>query len=101
MNYYCILLIAYLIYLITISLVTFVLFVVDKSFAKKANHIRIKEKVLLLVVALGGSIGAYFARVLVRHKTQKKYFSFIINFSLVLSLIILGILITLVIIGKR
>lgn len=100
MNYYVKLLICYLIYLAVISLITFILYAIDKSFAKKENHSRIKEKVLLFTAALGGSIGAYFARILVRHKTQKRYFSFIINFSLMLSLIILGVLVTLVAIGN-
>lgn len=99
MNYHEIVLIVYLCYLIFFSLISFILFLVDKSFAKKEGHKRIKEKILLFFCSIGGGIGGYFGRIVARHKTHKLYFSLIINLTLLLQLMILGAMITLVVIN--
>ena len=52
----------------------------------------IKEKTLLGVTALGGAVGALIGRILFRHKTDKKYFSLTIYFSLIVELATLGIM---------
>jgi uncharacterized membrane protein YsdA (DUF1294 family) len=60
-------------YLVLVNVIAFIMFVVDKWFAKK-NKWRVPESRLLLVCAIGGSVGAIFAMQLVRHKTQKLRF---------------------------
>ena len=100
MTYNQIVLLVYVGYLLLFSLITFILFVVDKQLAIKEKT-RIKEKVLLFFVAIGGGIGGYFGRVLGHHKTKKIYFSLIINLTLILQLLILGAMITTILIGSK
>lgn len=58
------------------SLISFVLYGVDKAKAKKKAW-RIPEKVLLLWGFLCGSVGALAAMQLFRHKTKHFYFYFV------------------------
>lgn len=97
MTYHQIVLIVYVIYLLFFSLISFFLFLIDKNFAKKEGHKRIKEKTLLFFCSIGGGIGGYFGRIVGHHKTKKLYFSLIINLTLLLQLLILGAMITFVI----
>ena len=55
-------------YLLIINAVGLLLMLVDKRKAKK-NRWRIRESTLLLVAALGGSIGSLIGMYLFRHKT--------------------------------
>ena len=100
MTYNQIVLLVYVGYLLLFSLITFILFLVDKQLAIKEKT-RIKEKVLLFFVAIGGGIGGYFGRILGHHKTKKIYFSLIINLTLILQLLILGAMITTILIGSK
>lgn len=100
MTYNQIVLLVYVGYLLLFSLITFILFLVDKQLAIKEKT-RIKEKVLLFFVTIGGGIGGYFGRVLGHHKTKKIYFSLIINLTLILQLLILGAMITTILIGSK
>lgn len=100
MTYNQVVLIIYIGYLLLFSLITFILFLVDKQLAIKEKT-RIKEKVLLFFVAIGGGIGGYFGRILGHHKTKKLYFSLIINLTLILQLLILGAMITTIVIGSK
>ena len=59
--------------LIVVSLISFVLYGVDKAKAKR-HAWRIPEKVLLLWGFLCGSVGALAAMQLFRHKTKHYYF---------------------------
>ena len=61
----------YLIALGVLSLITFILFGVDKAKSKGQGG-RIPEITLLSFAALGGSLGALLGRVLFRHKTNGK-----------------------------
>jgi len=54
---------------------TFVVFGVDKRKARQGRW-RVPEATLLGLTALGGSIGAWLAMQLFRHKTQKKKFRY-------------------------
>lgn len=63
----------YLVALSICSLVTFILYVVDKKRAIDKAW-RIPEKVLLGFSFFGGAVGGYFAMELVRHKTRRWYF---------------------------
>lgn len=56
-------------------MLTFVVFGVDKRKARQGRW-RVPEATLLGLTALGGSIGAWLAMQLFRHKTQKKKFRY-------------------------
>ncbi len=62
-------------YLLAVNLLTFVTYGVDKWKARH-NRWRIPEAALLLLAALGGSIGALLAMRVFRHKTQHKKFRY-------------------------
>ena len=61
-------------YLLIINAAGFLLMLVDKWKAKK-NRWRSRESTLLLVAALGGSIGSLAGMYLFRHKTQHLKFT--------------------------
>ena len=63
------------IYLMSINLVTFVIYGIDKQRAKKKQW-RISEKTLFVLAILGGSVGALGGMYYFRHKTQKEAFKF-------------------------
>jgi uncharacterized membrane protein YsdA (DUF1294 family) len=60
-------------YAIIINAITYFLFSFDKRAAERGDS-RIPEKTLLMVSALGGSVGAVMAQQRFRHKTQKQPF---------------------------
>lgn len=74
-------------YFITINIITFMLFAIDKWKAKK-NRWRIRESVLLGASFIGGAMGGLLSMRVCRHKTQKKRFSIGIPMMLVLHLLI-------------
>ena len=61
-------------YLLIINAVSFVIMLWDKICAK-AGQWRIPEKTLMLIAAVGGSLGCYASMQLFRHKTQHPKFS--------------------------
>ena len=79
-----IILYAYIGYLVLMSLITLILYKIDKNKAVKQSKERIEEKTLLGFSALGGALGALVGRIIFRHKTDKIYFSLVIYFSLLL-----------------
>jgi len=60
-------------WLIAITLVTFLAYGYDKAIAG-SRMTRVSEKVLLALTLAGGTVGAYVAMVLFRHKTVKSSF---------------------------
>ena len=62
-------------YLLAINAVTFIVYGIDKYAAKKAMW-RISEATLLMLAVLGGSIGAWIALRVLRHKTMHKKFKY-------------------------
>ena len=62
-----------LIYLIIINIVAFIVYAWDKRKAKKGAW-RTPESTLLLLAAVGGSVGALLAMYMLRHKTNHKKF---------------------------
>ena len=60
-------------YLLGINLLTFLVYGIDKRKAKKGRW-RIPEATLLLLAAIGGSIGALLGMQAFRHKTKHKKF---------------------------
>ena len=62
-----------LIFILIISIVTAILFAIDKYRATK-QYWRIPEAVLLFCSALGGAVGGIIAMCVCHHKTQKPIF---------------------------
>ena len=62
-------------YLLAVNIATFLLYGIDKYKAKK-NQWRISEATLLLMAAMGGSIGAWAGMRLWHHKTKHKKFKY-------------------------
>ena len=62
-------------YLLAVNVLTFIVYGVDKWKAQRGRW-RVPETTLLGLTALGGSVGAWLAMQLFRHKTQKKKFRY-------------------------
>ena len=62
-------------YLLAVNVLTFIIYGVDKWKARRGRW-RVPEATLMGLAALGGSVGAWLAMQLVRHKTQKKKFRY-------------------------
>lgn len=62
-------------YFLAINLITFIVYGIDKYKAKKAKW-RIPEATLLLMAAIGGSIGAWLGMKVWHHKTLHKKFKY-------------------------
>ncbi|MDF1778690.1 MAG: DUF1294 domain-containing protein [Rhizobiaceae bacterium] len=60
-------------FLVVINLAGFLLFAWDKYCARQGRW-RVKERTLLLLAALGGSIGIIAGQRMLRHKTRKQPF---------------------------
>ena len=58
-------------YLAIISLISIVVCIYDKKISKKNRvELRIPEKTLLILSALGGSVAMFVTMLLIRHKTK-------------------------------
>lgn len=76
-----------LIYIAATSIISFLMFGIDKIKAK--NHLwRIPESALLISAAIGGSIGSLLAMGLFRHKTKHKKFTIGIPVILILQVVL-------------
>lgn len=62
-----------IIYVIVVNVAAFLMYGIDKWNARKGLW-RISEKTLLGIAAVGGSVGAYAAMQMFRHKTKKPKF---------------------------
>ena len=69
--------------LVAANLVSFTLYGLDKLKAKKGLW-RIRESTLLLIAALGGSVGALLGMEVFRHKTKHWQFKVLVPVFLVL-----------------
>ncbi|MCR4688913.1 MAG: DUF1294 domain-containing protein [Saccharofermentans sp.] len=70
------------------NVLAFVIYGLDKSFARKDKR-RVSERTLILVAVVGGAIGALAAMLIFHHKTRKPKFKlvpvfFVINVALIL-----------------
>lgn len=79
------------IYLVIINALAFLLMLIDKRKAKK-NRWRIRERTLLGVSAIGGSLGGLLGMYLLRHKTLHKRFAIGIPLMFVVHIILLCLL---------
>lgn len=77
------------IYLAAITLITFIAFAIDKSKSKSKSR-RIPERTLLIMSAIGGSLGALLAMHFVRHKTQHAKFKYGIPAMLIAHVVLLA-----------
>lgn len=77
----------YLILVIVMSLITFILYAVDKTKSKK-NAWRIKEATLLLCSFFLGALGGYLGMLVFHHKTKHWYFQVVNIFSLAIHIAI-------------
>ncbi len=78
---------AILCYLLTINVVTFFVFGIDKQKAKHAKW-RISEATLLLLAAAGGSVGAWSGMKVWHHKTMHKKFKYGVPLICVMQLVL-------------
>ena len=62
-------------YLITLNIVTFFVYGIDKWKAKQGSW-RISETILLMLAVIGGSIGALLGMQVWHHKTMHKKFKY-------------------------
>ncbi|MFT4725062.1 MAG: uncharacterized membrane protein YsdA (DUF1294 family) [Colwellia sp.] len=74
---------------LSLSLLTFVLYGIDKRNAIKERW-RISEKTLQVFALLGGWPGALLAQQAFRHKTQKQLFIFVLWFAIFINVVALG-----------
>ena len=72
-------------YLLAINALSFILFGLDKNKAKKGKW-RISEATLLMMVVIGGSIGAWVGMRLWHHKTMHKKFKYGIPIIIILQI---------------
>jgi uncharacterized membrane protein YsdA (DUF1294 family) len=77
-----------LIYLVTINVITFFVFGIDKWKAKRSK-MRIREAALLMLAILGGSIGAWLGMQVWHHKTMHKKFKYGIPLILIVQIALL------------
>lgn len=78
-----------LIFIVAITLFTFIVYGIDKRKAKKGRW-RIPESTLLLLAVIGGSIGAYLGMKVWHHKTRHKKFKYGIPAIIILQIVLIG-----------
>ena len=76
-----------IVYLVAINVATFFTYGIDKWKAKRSKW-RIRERALLSLAVLGGSIGAWLGMKVWHHKTQHKKFKYGIPLILVAQIVI-------------
>lgn len=80
---------ALLIYLLIINLLTFCAYGIDKAKARK-NKWRVPESRLLVLSAVGGSLGALLGMFVFHHKTKKWKFRISVPFFLIVHILIVA-----------
>ncbi len=77
-------------YFAVINIVSIVITAVDKYNAmSKKRRKRVPERTLLLLAALGGSIGMYITMLLIHHKTKKPKFMIMLPIIIMIYIAIL------------
>lgn len=82
----------FIIYILFINLISFLSMYIDKQKAKKGKQ-RIREKTLLILIALGGWVGGPIGMKLFRHKTKKDKFVLGVPIIIIIEIICMIILI--------
>lgn len=78
-----------LIYIAVINIVTYIIYGIDKNRAVNGRY-RISEAILLMLAAVGGSLGAFLAMKYFRHKTKHLKFKLLIPIFMVLQVSFIG-----------
>jgi uncharacterized membrane protein YsdA (DUF1294 family) len=73
--------------LILLNIVAFACIDIDKRRARRGRN-RIPEAVILLIAAIGGTIGTYLGCILFRHKVHKRGFTMALHLILTLQVLI-------------
>lgn len=79
-------------YLLGVNILTFLVYGIDKSKAKRKAW-RISECTLLMLAVIGGSVGALFAMRLFHHKTLHKKFRYGVPLIMALQVVVALVLI--------
>ena len=75
----------FLAYIALISLISIIVCIYDKGISKKNKvELRVPEKTLMLLSAIGGSVAMYITMLLIRHKT--KHVKFMLGIPLIIAL---------------
>ena len=77
------------IYLVAISLIAAIVTTYDKIAAKKLPKYRTRERTLLLLSALGGSVAMFLTMLTIRHKT--KHVKFMLGIPVIMLLQVAGV----------
>jgi uncharacterized membrane protein YsdA (DUF1294 family) len=75
-----------LIYLVVANTIAFTMYGIDKQRAIKEKW-RISEKTLLLIGAIGGSVGAFLGMQMFNHKTKHWQFKILVPLFMVLHIV--------------
>jgi uncharacterized membrane protein YsdA (DUF1294 family) len=78
----------YWIWLVTTSIVTFLLYGFDKNQARLGRG-RVPEIILHVLALLGGFMGGWLGRIVFHHKTHKSNFTIVLTISTILHLFII------------
>ena len=76
-------------YLLIMNFLTWVIYGLDKGRAKSGKW-RIPERTLLILAAIGGSVGALIGMLMFRHKTKKAKFVILVPVLLVIHCVLVG-----------
>ena len=76
-------------YLLIMNFLTWVIYGLDKGRAKSGKW-RIPERTLLILAAIGGSVGALIGMLMFRHKTRKAKFVILVPVLLVIPCVLVG-----------
>ena len=76
-------------YLLIMNFLTWVIYGLDKGRAKSGKW-RIPERTLLILAAIGGSVGALIGMLMFRHKTRKAKFVTLVPVLLVIHCVLVG-----------
>ena len=72
-------------YIVIISLISVIVCIYDKGISKKNKvELRVPEKTLMLLSAIGGSVAMYLTMLLIRHKT--KHVKFMLGIPVIIAL---------------
>ena len=76
-------------YLLIMNFLTWVIYGLDKGRAKSGKW-RIPERTLLILAAIGGSVGALIGMLMFCHKTRKAKFVILVPVLLVIHCVLVG-----------
>lgn len=79
---------AIIVWVLLMSLITFVVYGIDKH-CSKHDKWRIKENTLLLLGLIGGAFGAFLGMKIFHHKTLKKQFRLFVPLECVLWIVVI------------